>query len=947
MGSICGLRTLPLSWQDCVAGNHPSPTGMNRIPSPSLAAILLHAVLTAAPFAPAQLSRVISTDIVLPDSPPVVTGYTTQNALGTLTFDAPMVVTSAPGETDRLFVAERAGRLIAVSGLSGTPRKSTFLSLTSLLEEGESLRTNSENGFLSVVFHPQYAANGTLFVYFTIRAPEPQGANDFQRLHRITVANPSASEATIASHEPLLTILDRAGNHNGGDLHFGPDGCLYLSLGDEGGGGDQYDNARYITSQLDPPGTPNRVARTGFWGQLIRIDVDNRPGSLDPNPHAQNSEAYPSAVHSGTYRIPADNPFIGVTSWHNRSFAATDVRTEIWATGLRNPFRFSFDPVDGRLFLGDVGQGTWEEVNIVTRGADLGWSWREGAHRYSSPPPPTMPPGTGFNPVDPIYEYDHTNNGGGNDAVIYGNSITGGAVYRGTRLPGLYGAYVFADYGSGRIAAIRETAPGTWTGERLGSDSGIVDFGYDPRDGDLLFCDLTGGMVKRLVPEVSGTGPPPTLSGVHLFSDTAGLVPNPGVTAYRPAVPSWNDHALTRRWFAVREEGARITYHADQPWQLPARMVWVQHFDLETERGNPATARPLETRILVRTQDDVYGLSYRWRPDGSDADLVPEGGDEATLTVTVNGEPVEQTWRFPARGECRTCHTAAGGYALTFNSWQLNTTHVFGGVEQNQIAALSEAGYFTEPVTGIHHLRPLAPPDDESVSLEWRVRSYLAANCAHCHQPGAPSQGNWDARPGVPTADAGLINGLLVNPLGDPDNRVAVPGDPGHSMILQRIVADGVPRMPPVAIQQADPGGIALLSQWISTALPDRQDFEAWRIAHFGSPLPPESAPDQDPDGDGSDNALEFAAGTPPLLPNPPPAPTVNFSPESLTVTFPVPAGRAAVIETSPSPVEGWVPWDVPGNAPVFRAADAVQSISVPHSGTPGSRFFRARLITP
>ena len=471
-------------------------------------------------------SLLANTTLAQPPSLPVTTRYTTENALGALTFSAPMCARSVQGETNRIFIAERGGTIQAVTDLSGTPAKQSYLALTSLLSAGETLRADGENGLLSLAFDPNFATNGTFYVYFSIDV----SGTLYQRLHQVSVNSPGANTATIFSHKPLLTVLDRATNHNGGDLHFGADGFLYLSLGDEGFGGDGFDNARFINHRNDAS-----VQRTGFWGQLLRIAVEADPkaqpgvfpaNTIMPNAHVQNSTAFPSALH-GNYRIPADNPFIGYTLWHSITIDPATVRTEIYATGLRNPFRWSFDPPTGRIFIGDVGQNSYEEINLVSKGDDLGWSWREGLHQYPSPPAPTTPPtapgpgdppGTGFSRRDPIYEYDHTTT----TATVYGQSVTGGMVYRGNRLPELKGAYLFADYVSGFIVALREQADGTWTATRLATDNGIVDFGTDPRNGDLIFCDLGAGTVKRL----ARAGSDFNADGISdlLFQHTAGYL---------------------------------------------------------------------------------------------------------------------------------------------------------------------------------------------------------------------------------------------------------------------------------------------------------------------------------------------------------------------------------------------------------------------------------------
>jgi glucose/arabinose dehydrogenase/mono/diheme cytochrome c family protein len=892
-----------------------------------------------------QLVRQANTTLNLPPDLPSTTGYSTENALGALTFSAPMCTAVAPGETNRLFVAERGGTIQAVSNLSTTPVKTGFLNLTSLLLAGQALNTEGEDGFLSMVFHPDYATNGTLFVYFTIKV----GTEYFQRLHQVTVTNPAANTAVIFSHKPLLTIVDRATNHNGGDLQFGADGFLYLSVGDEGGGGDNYNNARFINQQNDAS-----VQRTGFWGKLLRLAVEVDPktqpgvfpsGSLLPNAHTQSSTAFPTALH-GNYRVPADNPFIGYTLWHSIAITAASVRTEIYATGLRNPFRWSFDPPTGRIFIGDVGQDRYEEIDIVNKGDDLGWSWREGLHAFTSGPAPTNPPaapnpgdppGTGFKRVDPIYEYDHTNDGVGNDAVVYGPNVTGGRVYRGNRLTELYGAYLFSDYGNGQIVALREQANGTWTATRLATNSGIVDFGVDPRNGDVIFCNLSSNTVRRLLRTgTTGTNPPALLSQTGAFSNLANLTPQPGIVDYEPNVAFWSDYAIKSRWFAIKNLTDTVGFSADGKWTLPTGMVWVKHFDIETTRGNPATRRKLETRFLVKTATDVYGLCYKWRADQTDADLVGEEG----LTELIPASSPAQTWRYPSRTECRVCHTAVAGFALSFNTRQINRAHTFGAQTQNQITALSGAGYFTSPPANVNTLPAFAPADDNGRSLEHRVRSYLAVNCVQCHQPGGTATGNWDARPTTPTDAANLIDGVLVNNDGDPANRWVVKGDVGHSMVLKRLQGNGVPRMPPLATNELDPAAIDLLTDWITLDLPTRQSLAEWQTANFGSPAAPNAAPGADPDNDGLRNDFEFLARSSPLNSTERWSLGVQTVGLNYQLTFPQIANRGIVIETG-TDLQTWVPWDVPGNAPIFSATTQPRTLVGPMTGP--QRFFRAR----
>jgi mono/diheme cytochrome c family protein len=846
------------------------------------------------------------------------------------------------GETNRLFVAERGGTIQCVSSLGTTPVKTSYLSLSSLLNADETLRSDGENGFLSLTFHPNFATNRTLYVYFSIDV----GGTLFQRLHQVTVSSATANTVTIAQHKPLLTILDRDTNHNGGDIDFGADGFLYLSTGDEGGGGDNRNNARFINT-VNVSGT----RRTGFWGQMLRIAVEVDPvgqpgvfpaGVLTPNAAPQNSTTFPSSTH-GNHRIPADNPFIGYTRWHSLTIDPATVRTEIYATGLRNPFRWSFDPLTGRLFLGDVGQGIWEEVNLIVKGGDYGWSWREGDNVYNSPPAPTTPPppagpgdppGTGFNPIAPIFQYDHTDSGNGD---IYGNVIAGGAVMRGNRLPELYGAYIYADIGSGQIVALRESGT-TWTPQIIANDTNIIDFGYDPRNGDLLLCDSS--TVERLTRTgTTGTNPPALLSQTGAFSNLANLTPHPGIVAYAPNVPFWSDYATKLRWFSIKNTTDTIGFSANGNWTFPTGMVWVKHFDIETTRGNPATKRKLETRFLVKTATDIYGLSYKWRADQTDADLVAEGG----LTEAIPSSNPAQTWRFPSRSECKQCHTPNGGFALSSNTRQLNRNFDYGVLSQNQILALSNAGYFSSSVTGIHHLPAFARSEDTTQSLESRVRSYLAVNCVQCHQPGGTAQGNWDARPTTSTDAANLINGTLVNTSGDPANRFVVPGDLTHSMALRRIQGDGVPRMPPIATNERDLAAEQLLTDWINLALPTRQNFAQWQQANFGGTGGANAQPGADPDGDGDKNSLEFLRGTGPNTPTVPfvSSITSGIAAGNFTLQFTQPANRAALVETT-TDFQTWSLWNVPGNAPSYPAANVQRILSGPIDAP--NRFFRIQL---
>jgi glucose/arabinose dehydrogenase len=740
----------------------------------------------------AQLAPPAASPLKLPPELPSATGYSTLDALPGITFSQPVAIATPPGEKDRLFVVEKTGRIQVVTNLSTQPHKQVFLDVAAVVaarHEG-TLETHGEMGVLGLAFHPNFAQNGYFYVTYDLAVPENGDTKLFDCIARYRVSPADSNLADPQSETPMITQLDHANNHNGGDVHFGPDGYLYFSNGDEGAGNDSFNNARFIDKD--------------FFAAIFRLDVDQRPGSLMPNPHSQDSRTYPSAVHGGTYKIPADNPFINAREHSGRTLDPRKIRTEIWATGLRNAWRFSFDPQTERMFIGDVGQNMWEEVDIGVAGGDYGWSWLEGTHR--GPRFDHMP--ADARTIAPIAEYPHRNGD---------NCIIGGVVHRGSHLSELYGDYLYSDFGSGRIWALRQTGDKWTTSTLVERDDAMAAFGVDPSTGDVLMAAHHAGRIKRLVRTgTQGPKPPKLLSHTGAFADLPNLTADPALVSYTPNVAFWSDYALKTRWFALPNSGAKITFSRDGNWTFPPGTVWVKHFDMEMRRGDPTSRRRLETRFLVKTAAGSYGVTYKWRADQSDADLVPELGMDEVLDIKVNGADHKQTWHYPGRAECLTCHTHIAGEALGFNTRQLNGPATFGHASLNQIQALSDAGYFTQPVPAVKELPAFAVATDQSQPLEWRVRSYLAVNCVQCHQPGAGAIGYWDARPTTATADANLIQGRLVNNTGDPATHWMVPGDAQHSMILKRLQAQGVPRMPPLATTELDPMAIALIQQWIA-----------------------------------------------------------------------------------------------------------------------------------
>jgi len=751
------------------------------------AALLALALLASAASMSAQITRVANTSLTLPQNPQTF-GYTTQNAFPALTFDQPLGIVSAPNETDRVFILEKTGRIQAITGLSsGTPVKQVFLDLSARV------LTASEEGLLGLAFHPDFTTNHYFYVFYSLTATTSDGTGDHERVARFTAVPGGTNADILATEVPMISQLDPAANHNGGDMHFGPDGYLYISLGDGGGANDQYNNSQRIDKD--------------YFSGLLRIDVDQLPGNLTPNAHP--------AVHPGTYKVPADNPFVGATSFNGLPVTPASVRTEFWAVGLRNPWRFSIDAPTGRIFVGDVGQSAREEVDLITKGGNYGWNYREGT---IAGPRANPPAGATF--IDPIWDTPDRS---------LSATVTGGVVYRGARFAQLYGLYVFGDYLDNNVFTMSFPASGPVQVTKIASVSNPAGIGVDPSNGDVLFASISTGVINRLVYNSTATGTPlpATLTATGAFTNLANLTPAAGIVEYAPNISFWSDFAQKQRWFSVPAVANKITFAAEGNWSFPAGTVWIKHFNLELTRGDPSTARRIETRFLVKTAAGVYGVTYRWTADQTEAILVPEEAASEGIDINDGGVIHTQVWGYPSRSQCLQCHTPVAGYALSFNTPQLNGTHAYASGPANQLAALAAAGYFnTATIPDPATLRALAPATDPSATLEYKVRSFLAANCVQCHQPGGEAQGLWDARISTPTASAGLVNGALVDNAGDSANRVITPGDLLHSMLLTRISSRGANQMPPLASYEVDDADVAMVSAWIH-AFRFADDFDA------------------------------------------------------------------------------------------------------------------------
>ncbi|MCS6771743.1 MAG: PQQ-dependent sugar dehydrogenase [Kiritimatiellae bacterium] len=876
--------------------------------------ILIGAAVGTAVPSHAVTQRVANTTLAFPGVPPATaaTGYTVAVAFPSVVFTNPIAIASPPGETNRLFVVERAGRIVVITNLAA-PTRTVFMNIQSRVN------TTSEGGLLGLAFHPGFATNGRFFCFYTTTATNGTGTGFHTRASEFRVSPTNANAFDPSFERILFSQFNDAANHNAGDLHFGPDGYLYIGTGDEGGGNDNYNNSQVLDRD--------------FFSGLMRIDVDFRPGSLPPNPHP--------ALGAGTnYAVPPDNWLVGVTNYLGSNLVPHQVRTEFWAHGFRNPFRFTFDPRTGRLLLADVGQNAWEEVNWVTNGGNYGWAHFEG---FAPGPKPTPHPASAY--TRPLLTYAH---GTGTNK---GNSITGGIVYYGDRMPELVGNYIFADYVRGNVWAMTDNGVTNTSFKWLTSLGSVVGFGRDPRNGDVLMAKLDG-QVFRLLPLISTSGVPAQLSAAGIFSNLVTLSTHPGILPYDVNVPFWADGASKKRWFSIPSTNLHMVFHPEQSWTFPTGTVWIKHFEIETTAGVPSSVRRLETRVLVKTDapDGGYGLTYRWGESGTEAFLVPEHGLEEPIHIVEGGTVRTQIWQYPSRLECLACHNSAAGFAVGFQTPQLHRDFAYGPTDvTNQIRRLAALGYFQTNVVSVTLLRALVPPTNQSVSLEQRARSYLAANCAHCHLPGGPVPSGFDTRIFTPLSATHMIEGSLANNFGNTNNRVIRRGAPAQSMIHTRMAIRGPGQMPPVGSTIVDTQGVALIAAWIGS-LTSHLTFAEWQSAHFGSPANPDAGLDRDPDGDGEPNHLEYLLKTQPT--NAASArggleisPAWHGGPRLRFVHV---ANRGVRIEGNNDLSAGeWTPLDISANRPHFPAVDEEVMVDEALLGAEPAQSFRAIFYEP
>jgi uncharacterized repeat protein (TIGR03806 family) len=705
--------------------------------------------------------------------------YRVQRAFPRLTFQQPLCVTYEPG-TDNLLVIQHRG------GYEGPAQILRFKNQADAAKTDLLLQV--DRIVYGIAFHPDFLKNG--YIYLGSNGPDG-GTVKKDRVSRFTIERKPPYRCDAKSE---LVILEWPSNgHNGADLAFGRDGYLYISSGDG-------------TSDSDTDLRGQEQAH--LTSKVLRIDV-NKPDGDKP------------------YSVPKDNPFV------NRK----GTRPETWAYGFRNPWRLTFDRETGHLWVAQNGQDLWEQAFLVQRGGNYGWSVYEGSHPFQlhreRGPDPILPP---------TVEHHHSQ----------ARSLTGGIVYYGSRLAELRGGYIYGDYSTGKIWGIRHDGSRIlWHKELANTRLQIVGFGAD-QQGELFVVDHLGGLYT-LVPtprDVRQSRFPRRLSETGLFLSVKDHRPQPGLIPYSVNAPLWSDGATKERFIGLPGT-SQIEFTDSRGWNFSDGAVLVKTFSLDraepealaTRRDRPSRRR-IETRLLTRQEGEWVGYSYIWNEEQTDADLVGAAGQDRTFTLHDAQAPGGQrrlTWHYPSRAECMVCHSRAANWVLGLTVLQMNKTHDYGRIADNQLRTLEHLGVFRstekeqghkaqggpQPPAARLPKRPeqysrLVNPYDPKEDLNARARSYLHANCSQCHVEAGGGNALMELELTTERNKAHLFG---VRPQHDTygmaDAQLIAPGHPERSVLLRRMALRGPGQMPPLATSVVDQEAVKLVREWIAQLKPD------------------------------------------------------------------------------------------------------------------------------
>lgn len=740
-------------------------------------------------------------------------GYSQRNYFPDVSFVEPLRIIEHPTRNELVIVGKDAlGHVITHA--QGASDKRLFFDLRPIVAGRGGA---GEGGISDLEFHPDFGQAGSasardVFISYwwspknSGSFTDGEGDDGYNRVSRFQIRS---NQVDLSTEEVLINQYDREFWHIGMDMEFGGDGFLYIAMGDE-----------TPTTCCDRADSTQRLDG-GLWSGILRIDVDNDSTRSHPIRHqpvhptvdpTSIGADWPESFTQG-YSIPNDNPF--------QSANGAELE-EFYSLGLRHPWTMDIDDATGDVWVGDVGRLKREELNLVAKGDNHEWPYREGTING----PEAKPVGIVGEETAPIFEYDHET----------GRAIILGGVYRGSRYPELVGKVLFSDFVNGQLWASTKSGPAYDTEQiatiSAGYTQGVNSYLFDSR-GDILMV-RTGGALDDdgridVLTRAGGTQvtseAPTLLSQTGAFTDLLSRTAVEGCISYEENTPFWSDAALKSRWLCIPNDGThnatneKIVFSENEPWTFPIGTVLIKHFDMEAEEGNVQSAFPLETRFFVVGTNGYYGLSYRWNEAGTDATLVSAEGDVRPFNQQSAEGTMSRIWEYPSRAQCLECHTEQAGSALGVNTRQLNGLHTYQrtGLQANQIETLASLGIFDKELD-LDALLPAvitsSAPDDLSASVEHRARSYLDANCGYCHMPGLV-RANFDARLTTPLDQQNLINGQLLEGIGIEGEAAIVPGDSMRSIVLHRAALIGERAMPPLAKNRVDDAGVAILEEWI------------------------------------------------------------------------------------------------------------------------------------
>lgn len=665
--------------------------------------------------------------------------YKITPAFPNVSFTKPTCIEEIPG-ANRLLITEMDGKLLSIAKSPEVHSADLVVDLARVFGAG-ALAFDAD-------FHPRFIENRQVFVCYV----HPKGGGT--RVSRFTLADASPPTIDPASEQVLISWPN--GGHNGGCIEFGKDGYLYISTGDGSG-------------PNPPDGLTTGQDVSDLFGAVLRIDIDQIEGDR-------------------AYAIPEDNPFVDLDG----------ARPEIWAYGLRNPWKIGVDTVTGDVFAADNGWETWEMVHRIVRGGNCGWPVMEARAVLRSEvevgPTPIIPP---------IKDHHHSE----------ANSVIGGPVYRGRKLPDLIGSFIYGDYITGTIWAVRAEADDTYSHRTLvDTDQRITSF-TEGSKGELyvLDYDYTGQIYEMAPSDVKDNSAdfPRRLSETGIFASLESLEPSTGVVPYDVRVPRWMDGAEAQRWIAIPGKASVTLANRDEAAVFPAGAVLVKQLNLPDSGGDKPIR--LETQILHYEGGTWRPYSYLWNDEGTDAVLADSIGANRPLQVTGRtGAKQDRTWHVGATNECKLCHNAGSRFVLGFVPNQL----------EDQLSVLA-AHRVTDAAAEVPNASRLVDPHDDSQSLDDRARSYLHANCSMCHHPGGNAIVSFYLRRDMPFDKLNTNKTTGIGTFGMRNAKLIVPGDPYRSVVTYRMSKLGYARMPYIGSQVIDSAGVALVSEWIRSLADD------------------------------------------------------------------------------------------------------------------------------